>query len=288
MLAPYVLGLGVLIGLPIALAGAVAFADYDALRPPRWIGLDNFRAMLDDAEFWNGVRSSLVLVGIAVPLRVLGALLAALLLYRPGRGVGLARAAVYLPSVVPDVAYVLLWLYIFNPLFGPLNFMLGLFTYGATGRERFEPTGWLIHPMAAQIAVALMLVWVIGEGFVLLMAALQEIPRELHEAAAIDGASAADRLFQITLPLLAPFLLLLAFRDTVWSFQASFVAAVLMTKGGPYYATSYLPYWIYLNAADFQRFGYAAAMTLVMFLITGLVILLQFAVVRRWRSAYYA
>jgi multiple sugar transport system permease protein len=273
-----------LVVAPVVMAAVVAFADFDALSPPRWIGFDNFIEMAHDAEFWNGLRASAFFLALALPLRIVGALGLALLLQARGRVVGLCRAAVFLPSIVPDVAYALLWLYIFNPLFGPLNGLLGLFLGSSTSTP-----GWLLHTTgAAQVAVIIMLVWTIGEGFVLMLAALHDISPELFDAAAIDGASSMQRFWFVTLPMLTPYLLLLAFRDTVWSFQANFVVAVIVTGGGPYYATTYLPYWIYLNAADFQRFGYAAAMTLVMFSITGLVILLQFAVVRRWRSAYYA
>jgi len=267
---------------PIVLAAVVAFAEFDALTPPRWVGFDNFIEMARDTEFWNGLRASAFFLVLAVPLRIVGALGLALLLHARGRLIGLYRAAVFLPSVVPDVAYALLWLYIFNPLFGPLNGLLDLFV------DTPSP-GWLLHQTgAAQIAVVIMLVWTIGEGFVLMLAALHDISAELFESAAIDGAGALQRFWHVTLPMLAPYLLLLAFRDTVWSFQANFVAAVVVTEGGPYYATTYLPYWIYLNAGDFQRFGYAASMTLVMFLITASVITLQFVVVRRWRAAYFA
>jgi len=290
MLVPYLAGLALLYVVPALLAAGVAFTDFDALSPPRWIGLDNFRRMLQDDEFWNGLRASVVFVVLAVPLRVAGALGLALLLYRSCRGVTFARAAVYLPTVVPDVAYALLWLHIFNPLYGPLNGLMVLFTgsFDGTVPGSARPTGWLLDPTAAQIAVVVMLAWTIGEGFVLLMAALQDVPRELHESAAIDGAGAWQRFSLLTLPLLAPFLLLLAIRSTIWSFQANFVAAVIVTRGGPYYATSYLPYWIYLNAAEYQRFGYAAAMMLVMLVATGLIVALQVGASQRWRAASVA
>jgi multiple sugar transport system permease protein len=289
MLAPYLTGLILLYLLPALLAIGVAFTDFDALSPPRWIGFGNFRRMLQDPDFWNGLRASLVFVALAVPLRVGGALGLALLLYRQAPGVTLARTAVYLPTVVPDVAYALLWLHIFNPLYGPLNGLAWPFTgwFDTTPAVRVGPTGWLLDPVAAQVAIVLMLAWTIGEGFVLLMAALQDIPRELYESAAIDGAGSWQRFTLLTLPLLAPFLLLLALRSTVWSFQANFVAAVIVTRGGPYYATSYLPYWVYLNAADYQRFGYAAAMIVVMLLITGSIIVLQVEMSRRWRAAHF-
>jgi multiple sugar transport system permease protein len=116
MLAPYLLGIGLMVLLPIGIAGAIAFTDLDALTQPRWSGLANFDRLRSDPEFWNGLRASLALIGMAVPLRLLGALATATPLHRPGRGVGATRVAVFLPTVVPDVAYALLWLYILNPL----------------------------------------------------------------------------------------------------------------------------------------------------------------------------
>jgi multiple sugar transport system permease protein len=184
------------------------------------------------------------------------------------------------------VAYVLLWLYLFTPSWGVLHPFAVLLTpvanlFGVVGGT----TGWLVHPILAQLGVVLMLAWSIGEGFVLLMAARQSIPRDLYESAAMDGAGAWQRFRWVTLPALTPFLIYLSLRDTVLSFQYNFEAAVLLTKGGPYYATSYLPYWIYLNVVEFQRFGYAAAMTMVMLATTAAIILGQLLLVRRWRAA---
>jgi len=281
MLSPVLIGLTLLIIIPALMTVPLAFTNYDALTSPDWVGLGNIREMLSDERFFNGLRASFVYVILAVPLRLLGALTFALLMHRPGRGMTFFRGAVYAPTVVPDIAYVLLWLYIFNPLFGPLNFLLPLFGGGDAA-----PAGWLLGGTSAQIAIVIALFWTLGEGFVLLMAALQDIPREMMEAAAIDGAGRWQTMTRITLPLLAPMLLLVMFRDTIHSFQANFVATVVLTNGGPYYATSYLPFWIWQNAIDYHRFGYASAMTLVLYLITGIAIALQFAVVRRWKLAY--
>lgn len=282
MLSPMLIGLVLLVAVPALMTIPLAFTRYDALTSPEWRGLGNFREMFRDDLFFNGLRASLVYVLLAVPVRLVGALLLALLLRRPGRGMTLFRGAVYLPTVVPDIAYVLLWLYIFNPLFSPLNVFLPLF-----GGRGSQSAGWLLDGASAQVAIVIVLFWTLGEGFVLLMAALQDIPREMLESAAIDGASRWQQMTRITLPMLAPILLLVVFRDTIHSFQANFVATVVLTDGGPYYATSYLPFWIWQNAIDYHRFGYAAAMTLVLYVVTGVAIVLQFAVVRRWRIAYF-
>ncbi|MEO8285116.1 MAG: sugar ABC transporter permease [Chloroflexota bacterium] len=269
----------------------IAFVDFDALSPPRPVGLDNFREMRRDDQFWNGLKASLILLLIAVPLRVCGALLLALLLRARQWGFGFFRGVAYLPTIIPDVAYALVWLYIFNPLYGPLNSISQMFASGA--ENELMPAGappgiWLTDPRAAQVAIMLMLMFTVGEGFVLLLAGLHEIPGDIYDAAALDGASGFDQVTRITLPLLAPSLILLTVRDTIFVLEASFVAATIVTLGGPYYATSYLPFWIYQNVTDFQRFGYGAAMTWVLFAITLAVVAVQFWVARRWRGIQYA
>ncbi len=291
MLGPYLIGLIGLIGLPALLTAGIAFTQYDALSPPQFLGFDNFAELLRDDKFWNGLRASLILVVVAVPLRVLGALGLALLVQSRGRATSFLRGAAYLPTLIPDVAYALIWLYLLNPLYGPLNGLSQIFA-GGVETEAVNPVAtpgiWLTDPRAAQAAVILLLLFTVGEGMVLLLAALGEIPRDLYEAAELDGASGDQQVRHLTLPLLAPSLLLLTLRDVVFSFQASFVAAVIVTQGGPYYATTYLPYWIYRNATEFGRYGYAAAMTLVLYAVTALVIGGLFLAARRWREVQYA
>ena len=277
LLLPYLIGIFGLVLLPALLSIPFAFTDYDALSPPVWVGLDNFLEMQGDDLFWNGLRVSLFYILLAVPLRVLGALLLAFLLQRRSRLNGFFRGVVYLPTIIPDVAYALLWLFIFNPLYGPLNWVLRIFGVG----RGFE--GWLLEPAWARLALILMMLWPIGEGFVLMLAAFQDIPRELDDAAIVDGAGGGQRFRFITLPLLTPAILLLLFRDTVLSFQANFVPALITTNGGPYYATQVLPLYVYRHATEYQNFGYASAMTWVMYIVTALLVILQFMVLRRWR-----
>ncbi|MEA2575649.1 MAG: multiple sugar transport system permease protein [Chloroflexia bacterium] len=276
MLAPYVLGLLGLVLLPALLSIPFAFTDYNALRAPNWIGFDNFREMFGDWLFWNGLGASLFYIVLAVPLRVLGAVFLAFLLHKPTVSNKINRVIAYLPTLIPDVAYALLWLYIFNPLYGPLNWILRLL--GA------RTESWLLEPWPAKFAIVIMMLWPIGEGFVLMLAAFHQIPQELSEAGQVDGASGRQRFLHITLPLLAPAILLLVFRDTVFSFQANFVPGLITTGGGPYHATRFLPIYVWQNAAEYQRFGYAAAMTWVMYGITVVIVTLQFVVARRWRN----
>jgi len=132
----------------------------------------------------------------------------------------------------------------------------------------------------------IMAAFIVGESFVVAMAARNQIPRDLYELAEIEDAGALNRLRRITLPLMAPTLLLLIFRDTIFSLQASFVPALLVTGGGPPpYSTTYLPLLIYRDGFEYLRYGHAAATTVVMIAVTALIVLVQYLIVRRWRRA---
>jgi multiple sugar transport system permease protein len=274
LLAPYVLGALALIALPALLTVGLAFYEYDALSAPIWRGWWNFQEVFREPLFPVAVRNSLYFIALAVPLRMLGALALALLLHQRRRGVGLYRAAVYLPTIVPDVAYALIWLWIFNPLYGPLAILLP-----ALGLPRIA---WLVYPDTARLAIVIMSLFQIGEGFVVLLAALHEVPQDYYHAAAVDGAGPWQMFRFITLPLLAPWLLLLTVRDIILSAQSTFTPAFLMTGGDPYYATLFLPMFIYDEAFDRFRFGDGAAMLLLMFIGLGALLALVYVVVGGW------
>ena len=181
MLAPFLLGIAMLIAVPAAITFGLALTEYDLIRSPSFIGLDNFRELWNDEIFRISLRNSLMFILFAVPLRLCGALALALLLHKRFRGVAAYRTAGYLPTVVPDVAYALLWLWIFNPLYGPLN--LALASLGG-------PTpSWLTNERAAQWAVIIMSLFLIGEGFIVAMATRQGIPGELYDLGEIERAS---------------------------------------------------------------------------------------------------
>ena len=278
MLAPYLFGMTVLVVAPAIVTFSLSLYEYDILEPGRFIGLGNFRELGGDEIFWISVRNSLMFILFAVPLRLLGALGLALLLHRWFRGVSAYRTVAYLPTVVPDVAYALLWLWLLNPLYGPINLALA-----ALGL----PTApWLTSPTATQWGVILMSVFVLGEGFLVAMATRQELPEELYESAAVEGGKPWYVFRRVTLPMMAPTLLLLMFRDTIFTFQANFVPALILTKGGPVYATTYLPLFVYRNGFEYFRYGYAAAATLVMFAVTALIVYVQYRIVKRWRAAF--
>lgn len=281
LLAPFLVGIVALVLAPASITFAASLFDADLIRAPSFVGLDNYRELLRDDVFRVALRNSLVFAAWAVPLRVGGAFALALLVFPRFRGAGTARTSVYVPTVVPDVAFAIVWLWLLNPLYGPINLALG-----AVG----APTpAWLTEPAAAQAGVVLMAFFQLGEGFLLALAARALIPDRFYDVVALEGAGAWSSFRRVTLPLLVPAILLLAFRDTVFSFQAGFVPALVVTEGGPPpYATTTLPLFAYRTAFEYLRYGYAAGVMVVMFVLTAAAVWLQYRIVSHWRSGMRA
>ena len=276
MAAPFLVGVTALVLVPAFGSLAMSLSDWDLVRPPRFVGVANFRELVDDPVFRISLRNTLLHVAAAVPLRLLGALVLALVLYRRGRLRAAGRAAVLVPSVLPDAAYALVWLWILNPLYGPLNLALG-----AAG---LPTPAWLSQATPARWAVVIMGAFQLGEGALIALIARSRVPVELHEIAAIDGAGPWSRFLRVTLPIMAPALLLIVARDTIVSLQATFAPALLVTEGGPPpYATTYLPLFVFRNAFEYLRYGYASAATVVMLLATASVLWLQYRAFVWWR-----
>jgi multiple sugar transport system permease protein len=275
-LVPVVGGALLLVVVPAVLTLALGFTHYDALSSPRAAGFGNFQRMWADPIFRQALRNSLIFAAIAVPLRLGVALGVGLLLSQARRVVGAARTAVALPSFVPDVAYALLWLWVFNPLYGPLSAVLR--AVGLPG------TDWLLGPWGARMSIVIMSLFQVAEAFIVVVAVRNEIPGDLYEIAGLEGASPWQTFRRVTLPLLAPTLVLLAARDVAFSLQSTFVPALVLYDGGPFYATTFLPLYVYQNAFEYLRFGYAGAMTAVMFVVTAGMVGIQLLALRRWRG----
>jgi multiple sugar transport system permease protein len=277
MAAPFLAGVTVLVLVPAFGSLAMALSEWDLVRPPRFVGLANFRELIGDPVFRISLRNSLLYAAAAVPIRLIGALALALLLYRRGRLRAAGRVAVLVPSVVPDAAYALVWLWILNPLYGPLN--LGLAAAGL-------PTpAWLSQATPARWAVVIMGAFQLGEGALIALIARARVSPALHEIAAIDGAGRWSRFLRVTLPIMAPALLLIVARDTILSLQATFAPALIVTEGGPPpYATTYLPLFVFRNAFEYLRYGYASAATVVMLVVTASALWLQYRAFAWWRD----
>lgn len=273
---PFILGVVVLLGVPMLLTGWYAFTNQTAFTPGTFTGLDNLRQAWRDPLVGAAMRASLVHALLTVPLRLAAATAFALALASPRRGNRIARAAVYLPSVLPDLSLALLALWAFNPVFGPVNGVLR--AIGVTGPN------WFGSPWGARVAIAAMMLLPIGEAFLVVLAARRSLDPSLYDAGRIDGASPRQLLRHITLPQIAPLLALLAVRDTILSLQVNVVPAYALTDGGPDSATLFFPVLIFDHAFELFRFGYGAFLTLALLVVTALLVLGQalFARSRGW------
>ncbi|HEX2040611.1 MAG TPA: sugar ABC transporter permease [Acidimicrobiales bacterium] len=273
--SPFLVGLAVLVLVPMVATGVLAFTRFTGTQPPVANGVDNFARMATDAPLRQSLANTGVHILLAVPLRLAAAFVLAVVLHRRGRGYNAGRAVAFLPSVVPDVALALLWLWLLNPYYGPVAHVL----YGLG----LPAPSWLTDPWSARVAVAVMGGLQVGEAFLVALAWRRSIPDSLYEMAAVDGARPAFVLRRVTLPLMAPVLGLLALRDVVLSLQASFGPSLLVTGGGPRKATTYLPMYVYDQAFRYFRLGYAAAIATALLVATGAVVAAQYLVARRWR-----
>ncbi|MFI7672758.1 carbohydrate ABC transporter permease [Actinophytocola sp. NPDC049390] len=261
--APYLAGSALLVLAPLGLAAALAFTDYFGFRPPSFTGTDNLTRLASDETFWDAVGISALVAAVVVPLRLLLAVGAALLLARRrGARTAIGRAAAYLPSVVPDAAWALLWLWILNPLYGPLPALLDVFGV--------PDPGFLTTPWGARAGLVLVMAFQVGEAFVVALAARLAIPSCLHEAIEVEGGSPWFAMTRVTLPLMAPIVLVLAVRDMVVVVQNAFVPALLVTDGGPANATLTAPLLIYRRAFEYGELGYASTLSVALLVLTAI------------------
>ncbi|MFE0800341.1 carbohydrate ABC transporter permease [Streptomyces sp. NPDC058812] len=274
-LSPWVLGAIVLTLLPMAVSLYLSFTDYNLFDPPRWVGLRNYTQMFtEDPRYWRSVRTTLLYVALAVPLQLALALLVALALKSVKRGKAFYRSAFYAPSLLgASMSIALVWRAIFNDG-GTVDNLLG------TG-------GWVNRPGWSLLAVALLTVWQFGAPMVIFLAGLQQIPAELYEAAAVDGAGKWRQFVSVTLPMLSPVIFFNLMLQTIQAFQVFTPAfAVSAGKGGP--ADSTLVYTLYLYDRGFvaSHMGYASAMAWVLLLAIGAVTAVLFRTSRSW--VFYA
>lgn len=266
---PNFLGFALLTLVPMVGALALSFMEWDSYNPPEWVGLDNFERFLNDESTLIALRNTAYYALGHVPLTMLAALGLALLLNRKLRGVGFFRAAAFFPYVTSMVAVAIVWNMLFDPQFGPVNQFLQFLGVDS-------PPGWTTSVDWAMPAVILTSVWRdMGYYMVLFLAGLQAIPTEYYEAAKVDGATAWQRFRNVTLPGLRPVTFLVLILLTVQSFKI-FDLIVVMTDGGPGRATLVLSQQIYRKGIWEGEFGYASAISVVLFLIVLVFTLIQF------------
>jgi len=304
---PNLVGVLVFTLLPILASLALSFCQWDALTwPPRFVGLQNYWQLLgfhieagrlapNDPDFWFYLYNTLFLM-LNIPVGMGLSLACALLLNLPLRGRVAARTIYFLPSMCMAAAVALVWGWIFNAEFGLLNAFLRWLPFRICipefevgwlhfpGFDTKNPPAWLSDPSWAKPAMMIIGLWqgMGGYNCLVYLAGLQSIPREFYEAAEVDGAGTWAKFRHITWPLLAPTTMFVLVTSLIAGFQGGFVAAYILTKGGPAGATTTLVYYIYRQAFEWFHMGYAAALSWVIFVLTFSISLLIW---RRWRRA---
>ncbi|HWB54915.1 MAG TPA: sugar ABC transporter permease [Tepidisphaeraceae bacterium] len=258
---PLIIGLTGLMAFPVLASFYFSLTSYPIFDPPRWIGLTNYGEMLQSPRFWLSVWNTAYYATFAVPLGIMVGLLLALLLNLKVRGQAFFRTMFFLPTIVPLIATCVLWSQILNPDHGLINESLRLIGIP----DQWLP-GWLSNELWSKPALILMSLWGCGGGMVLYLAALQDVPMELYESAAIDGARAWHRLWNITLPMISPIILFNLIMGLIGSIQY-FTQAYVMTQGGPWDSTNFYALELFNNAFGEYRLGYASAMAWVMFAV---------------------
>lgn len=273
-LLPSLSGLILFMLVPILASLGLTVFEWDLLTPPEFVGLNNFQRLLGDETFWAALAHTLYFIVGYIPLVMSIALGLAVILNQKLKGVTFFRTAFFMPVVSSWVAVSLLWKWIFNPKFGIVNYLLGL--VGMQGPS------WLFDPTWAMPAIIITSVWKdIGFVMIMFLAGLQGIPEEYYDAAAIDGADKWRRFRHITLPLLSPTTFFALIILLINSFQV-FDQVWIMTEGGPAGATSVLVQQIVKNAFSYNRMGYAAALSWVLFIFVFMVTAVQMRLQQRW------
>jgi multiple sugar transport system permease protein len=269
-LSPWTVGFLVFTLVPIGLSFYFSLTKFNLLEPPKFIGMHNYFDLFNDKLFWKATWNTCYYTLMALPAGLLVSLGLALLLNveMPGRGIW--WTIIFMPSLVPIVSTALIWMWLLNPRSGLLNGILQ-----GIGLPR---SPWLSDPNWAMPTLALMSVWGVGNSVVIYLAGLQDVPQELYEAAELDGASLAGRVWHVTLPMLSPvifFNLVMAIIGALQVFEIPYI----MTNGGPTHRTYFLSMYLYDNAFIYLQMGYASAMAWIMLLfvlaMTGLAFLVS-------------
>lgn len=262
--------------LPVLAAFGISFAHWDLFTPPKWAGLDNYRQLIFEDKLFHKVLGNTVWYVIGtVPVQMILAFFIALLLNRGVWGQNALRVIYFLPVVSSTVAVALIWSWIFNSNFGVLNLLLS-----KVGIQDLPK--WLNSSQWALPALIIVAIWQgLGYSMVLFLAGLQGISREAYEAGEIDGAVGWRKHRYITLPLLSPTTFFVTIVSLIGSFQV-FDLAFVMTQGGPANATNTIVYYVYQNAFQFYRMGYASAAAMILFAIILALTLFQYRMQNRW------
>ncbi|WP_409186540.1 carbohydrate ABC transporter permease [Amycolatopsis sp. VS8301801F10] len=279
-LSPWMAGFLLFMAAPMVISFVLSFTDYDALRPARSVGWDNYRQLFSDPVVRKSMLNTLVYTVLAVPATMAVSLALASLLARAGRrSAGFFRTVFYLPEITPKVAVGVLFLMLFNGQVGLVNHVLRMF--GVEGPQ------WSTDPLWVKPGLVLLHLWSVGSTVVIYLAALQAVPRELHEAAELDGASPWQRFRRVTVPMISGALFFTLIVQTIaglQTFDEAYTAFYGNAAAAVYSNDAALFYLVYLfrQAFEFLHLGYASALAWLLFLVIMLITVVQVRVGRRY------
>lgn len=272
-ISPWIVGLVAFHVYPIGYSLYLSFTNYSGLGAPEWTGIQNYIELAQDPIFWTAVFNTLYYVAFTVPISIGLAIVMALAMNQQLREVMIYRAALYLPSVLPIFGVSFIFITLLNPHFGLVDYLLRL--------VHIPAVDWLGDPHWAKLALVGLAQLGLGNVALIFLAGLRAIPITLYEAAEIDGAGWWRRFWSVTLPLLTPLILynvILSMTQGLQVFQQSYI----LTGGGPDNSTLFFVYYLYNNAFTYSRFGYASAMSWLLFVFSFALAFTVFRVANRW------
>jgi len=242
---------------PMIFSVYISFTKWEVVTDAQWTGLDNYKMLFKDSLFYKSLSVTFYYTIVSVPLQVILSFAIALLMNLKLRGIYIFRTIYYLPTLVQGVAQMVLFIWIFNPNVGLVNSILRL--------VGIEGPGWFSSPHWSMPAVIIMSLWTVGGNMIIYLAGLADIPRSLYEAADIDGASAARKVWHVTLPQISPILFFNAVTSMIGAFQT--FTQGFMVEGGPDNSVLFYAYYLYQNAFMWFKMGYGSALAWVLFII---------------------
>jgi multiple sugar transport system permease protein len=271
-ISPWIVGVLVFLIVPVAMSFYYGLTEYALIESPVFVGLDNYREIMGDALFWTSLKNTLVYAFFSVLLGTIVSITIAVLLEQRLRGSGLVRAIVFVPTLVPVVAMSLGWLWLYNGEHGLINALLA--RVGVNGPD------WLGNKAWAMPSLIIMSAWVVGSAVVIYTAALRAVPRSMYDSAAVDGVGPVARFRHVTLPMISPAVLFNVIMSLIWSLQV-FAVPFIMTRGGPDNATSVFSFYVYRNAFEYGRMGYASSLAWIQLVIALVLTLATIAASRK-------
>jgi multiple sugar transport system permease protein len=276
-ISPWLVGFLVFTVFPILASLYYSFTDYSLLNSPEFVGLKNYITLFTRDEFFGKVvYNTLYLAVLAVPSSQIVAFLLASLLNTKLVGRSIFRTIFFIPSIVPVVSSAMIWLWIYNTQYGLIN--SNLVNLG------LPVIPFLSSPKLAKISLIIIYCWATGSSMMIFLAALQDVPQSLYDAAKVDGAGAVARFFNVTIPMCTPAILFNLLMGVIDTFQY-FTFVWVLTRGGPNFSTEFYSVYLYRNAFAFLKMGYASAMAWILFLIVLVVTFVLFRTSARW--VYY-